>query len=188
MSEPFVGQIQPFGFNFAPRGWAKCDGQLLAISTNTALFSLLGTTYGGDGRTTFALPDLRGRVPMSDGTGPGLSTRKIGQKSGSETVTLNVTQMPAHDHSGTGTVTGTVQANSGAGDTDNPAGNTLATLSRTNQYSTAGPNTAMHDDTVTGTGIFTTSMAGGSQSHNNMQPFLVINYCIALVGLFPSRS
>ena len=188
MSEPFIGQIQPFGFNFAPRGWALCDGQLLPISQNTALFSLLGTTYGGDGKTTFALPDLRGRLPMHQGRGPGLSTRKIGQKGGSETVTLNVAQMPAHDHSGTGTVTGKVQANSGAGDTDNPAGNTLATLSRTNQYSTAGPNTAMHSDTVTGTGNFTTSTAGGSQPHNNMQPYLVINWCIALVGLFPSRS
>jgi microcystin-dependent protein len=188
MSEPFVGQIQPFGFNFAPRGWAMCDGQLLPISSNSALFSLLGTTYGGDGRTTFALPDLRGRVPMHMGNGPGLSTRKIGEKSGAENVTLTTMQMPAHDHSGSGNVTGTVQANSGAGDTDNPAGNTLATLSRTNQYSTAGPNAAMHSDTVTGTGNFTTTTAGGSQSHNNMQPYLVINYCIALVGLFPSRD
>lgn len=188
MSEPFIGQIQPYGFNFAPRGWAKCEGQLLPISSNTALFSLLGTIYGGDGRNTFALPDLRGRVPMGSGNGPGLSTRKIGAKGGTERVTLNAAQMPAHDHSGTGTVTGTMQANSGAGDTDTPGGNTLATLSRTNQYSTAGPNTAMHTDTVHGTGNFTTSMAGGSQSHDNMQPYLAINYCIALVGLFPSRS
>jgi microcystin-dependent protein len=125
MSEPFIGQIQPFGFNFAPRGWAKCEGQLLPISSNTALFSLLGTTYGGDGKTTFALPVLRGRVPMSAGSGPGLSTREIRQKSGYETVTLNEVQMPAHDHSGSSTVTGSVQANSGAGDTDSRAGNTL---------------------------------------------------------------
>lgn len=188
MSEPFIGQIQPYGFNFAPRGWAKCDGQLLPISSNTALFSLLGTTYGGDGRTTFALPDLRGRVPMHLGSGPGLSTRKIGQKGGAERVTLNEAQMPAHHHSGTVEVSGAVQCNPGDGNADSPGGNTIAKIARTNQFSSAGPSSPMHDDTITASGNFSTSNAGGSQSHDNMTPYLVINYCIALVGLFPSRS
>ena len=188
MSEPFIGQIQPYGFNFAPRGWALCDGQLLAISTNTALFSLLGTIYGGDGRTTFALPDLRGRAPIHMGNGPGLSTRKIGSKGGSEWVTLNYTQMPAHDHTGEATLSGKVKCNSAAGNADTPVGNSLATISRTNQYSNAGPNADMADGTIDASGNLTTSSAGGSQPHNNMQPYLTINYCIALVGLFPSRS
>jgi microcystin-dependent protein len=188
MSEPFVGQIQPFGFNFAPRGWAKCDGQLLPISSNSALFSLLGTTYGGDGRTTFGLPDLRGRVPMHAGSGPGLSTRQIGQKSGAENVTLTESQMPAHNHGGTVEVTGTVQCNPGDGNADSPAGNTIAKVARTNQFISAGPSSPMHDNTVTASGNFNTSNAGGSQPHNNMQPFLVVNYCIALVGIFPSRD
>ena len=188
MSEPFIGQIQTYGFNFAPRGWAKCDGQLLPISQNTALFSLLGTIYGGDGRTTFALPDLRGRAPMHQGNGPGVSTRKIGQRPGTEYVTLNVAQMPAHDHTGEATLSGNVKCNSGAGNADSPVGNSLAQIARTNQYSTTGPNADMAEGTLDAAGNLTTGNAGGSQSHSNMQPSLVINYCIALVGLFPSRS
>lgn len=188
MSEPFIGQIQPYGFNFAPRGWATCDGQLLPISQNTALFSLLGTIYGGDGRTTFALPDLRGRAPMHQGNGPGLYTRKIGGKGGTEMVTLAVSQMPAHDHTGQATLIGKVKCSSGAGNADSPVGNSLAELDRHNQYSNAGANADMANGTVDATGTLTTSTAGGSQPHNNMPPYLVINYCIALVGLFPSRS
>jgi microcystin-dependent protein len=188
MSEPFIGQIQTYGFNFAPRGWALCDGQLLPISQNTALFSLLGTIYGGDGRTTFALPDLRGRAPIHMGNGPGLSTRKIGSKGGSEFVTLTEAQMPAHDHTGTANLSGKIRCNSGAGNVDSPVGNALAEIDRVNQYSNAGPNADMHDDTVSASGNLTTATAGGSQPHNNMQPYLTINYCIALVGLFPSRS
>jgi microcystin-dependent protein len=188
MSEPFIGQIQTYAFNFAPRGWAKCDGQLLPISSNTSLFSLMGTNYGGDGRTTFALPDLRGRAPMHQGNGPGLYTRKIGGKGGTEMVTLAVSQMPAHDHTGTATLSGKVKCNSCTGNADTPVGNSLAKISRTNQYSNAGTNADMDDGTVDATGTLTTSTAGGSQYHDNMQPFLVINYCIALVGLFPSRS
>lgn len=188
MSEPFIGQIQPYGFNFAPRGWALCDGQLLPISSNTALFSLLGTIYGGDGRTTFALPDLRGRTPIHQGNGPGLSTRKIGSRGGEEWVTLNQAQMPAHDHTGQATLSGKVKCNSGAGNADTPVGNALATISRTNQYSNAGANADMGDGTVDAHGNLTTTTAGGSMPHDNMQPYLTINYCIALVGLFPSRS
>ncbi|MCK5058268.1 MAG: phage tail protein [Candidatus Aminicenantes bacterium] len=188
MSEPFIGEIHLYAFNFPPRGWAKCDGQLLPIAENTALFSLLGTIYGGDGRTTFALPDLRGRVPMHQGNGPGLYTRKIGDKAGAEWTTLAVSQMPAHDHTGTATLSGKVKCNSGTGNADTPVGNSLASISRTNQYSNAGTNADMDDGTVDASGTLTTSTAGGSQPHANMQPYLVINYCIALVGLFPSRS
>jgi microcystin-dependent protein len=188
MSEPFIGQIQPYAFNFAPRGWALCDGQLMAISSNTALYSLLGTIYGGDGRTTFALPDLRGRAPIHQGTGPGLSTRKIGSKGGEERVTLAVSQMPSHNHTGDATLSGKVRCNSGAGNKDTPVGNSLATIARTNQYSDAGPNADMDEGTVDASGNLTTSNAGGSQSHDNMQPYLTISYCIALIGLFPSRS
>jgi len=188
MSEPFIGQIQAFGFNFAPRGWALCDGQLLSISSNSALFSLLGTTYGGDGRNNFALPDLRGRVSIHQGTGPGLTTRKMGSKGGSEWVTLTEAQMPSHNHTGQATLSGKVKCNSGAGNADTPVGNSLATISRTNQYSNAGANADMADGTVDASGNLTTSNAGGSQPHLNMQPYLTVNYCIALIGLFPSRN
>lgn len=187
MSEPFVGQIQPFGFNFAPRGWALCDGQLMAVSSNDALFSLLGTIYGGDGRTTFGIPDLRGRAPIHFGNGPGLSNRNIGSKGGAETATLTVAEMPSHNHTGNATLSGKVKCNSGAGNVDTPVGNSLATISRTNQYSNAGANTDMADGTVDASGNLTTSNAGGSLPHINMQPYLTINYCIALVGIYPSR-
>ena len=170
MSEPFIGQIQMYGFNFAPRGWALCDGQLLPISTNTSLFSLLGTTYGGDGRTTFALPDLRGRVPIHQGTGPGLSPRKIGSKSGSETVTLTVAEMPGHNHQLTcSDVPATL---------DSPVNNVIANVPKP-AFDPTGTQT-MSPGAITNN--------GGSRSHNNMQPYLTINFCIALVGIFPSRS
>ena len=174
-TDPFIGEIQAFGFSFAPRGWAKCDGQLLQISSNTALFSLLGTTYGGDGRTTFGLPDLRGRAPIHQGQGPGLTNRKIGQKSGAETVTLNTQQMPNHTHVATlkGTTTTPPQLD------DTPTNRVLA---KGNSYADGNSNTDM------GATSITNANTGGGQAHANMQPFLVINYCIALQGVFPSRN
>ena len=171
MSEPFIGQIQPFGFNFAPRGWTKCDGQLLPIAQHTALFSLLGTTYGGDGRTTFGLPDLRGRAALHQGTGAGLTNRRIGEKAGSQTETLTVSQMPSHNH--------VVQANTANADTIAPNSASLATA-REDTYNSSSPNTSMHANAIANT--------GGGQSHNIMQPYLVVNWCIALTGVFPSRN
>jgi microcystin-dependent protein len=179
--EPFLGQIQAFGFNFAPRGWAKCDGQLLAISQNQALFSLLGTTYGGDGRTTFALPDLRGRTMLSEGTGPGLSPRPLGQRSGTQTNTLSLSQLPSHNHSLT-PVKVTVPVSVEDADQDEAEGKFLANGTF---YHNAGGGTY-------GTGPLPLSgemgHTGNSQAINNMQPFLVVNICIATTGLFPSRS
>ena len=172
--EPFVGQIQPFGFNFPPRGWAQCDGTLLAISQNTALFSLLGTIYGGDGRTTFALPDLRGRAALHMGNGPGLSSRPIGQRTGYETTTLTTLNMPAHNH----TVTNPALADEGTA--DDPTGAFLAIPdSGAKLYATT------HDAAM---GTFNSGSAGSGQHFNNMQPYLVVNWCIALVGLYPSRN
>ncbi|MCW5517437.1 phage tail protein [Muriicola sp. Z0-33] len=165
--EPFIGQIQAFGFNFAPRGWALCNGQLLPIAQNTALFSLLGTIYGGDGRTTFGLPDLRGRVPMSFGTGGGLTPKSIGQRGGSETNVLGIFNLPAHNHA--------IGAKA-LGDTDDPTGNVVAG-DGTNAFGTSSDINA--DPTAN---------TGGGQAVNNMQPYVVINYCIALTGLFPSRN
>ena len=169
--EPFLGQIQPFAFNFAPRGWATCDGQLLPIASHTALFSLIGTTYGGDGRTTFGLPDLRGRVAMHTGTGPGLAIRPIGEKFGSETTTLSVSNMPAHSH--------TLRASGEAGDSGKPEDNVLASTVG-NSYSTAIPDLSMSNDAISNT--------GSGQAFDNMPPFLVVNWCIALVGVFPTRN
>ncbi len=171
--DPFIGQIVMFAGNFAPRSWAFCDGQLLPISSNTALFSILGTTYGGDGRTTFGLPDLRGRVPMHPGNGPGLSSRRLGQQLGAETTTLSVANMPSHSHSMTASSNGPAQ---GA-----PAGGSLPTNGRgePNIYAAGAGTTPM--------GSSTTS-AGGNQSFNNVQPSLCVNYIIALFGTFPSRS
>jgi microcystin-dependent protein len=171
-SEPFVGQLMIFAGNFAPRGWAYCDGQLMAISQNDALFSLLGTIYGGDGRTTFGLPDLRGRIPMHAGFGPGLSPRHVGEKGGVETVILTVNQLPGHTHA--------LMADSGQGDTDIPTGNVLAFDSRENQYSSSAPDVAMNAGSLGNT--------GGSQPHDNMAPYQALSYCIALVGIYPSRN
>jgi len=176
--EPFIGQIQTFGFDFAPRGWAFCDGQLLPISENSALFSLLGTTYGGDGRTTFGLPDLRGRVPIHFGQGGGLTHRPLGSRGGAETTTLTVNQMPAHNHD--------IFVEPGDGDTSSPTGMVLAQAllsnRRDNQYAVL-PEAA--EDTLD---LDAVSVVGGGQAHANMQPFLTINYCIALTGVFPSRN
>lgn len=171
--EPFIGEIIMFGGNFAPRGWALCDGALLSISQNQALFSILGTTYGGDGRTTFGLPDLRGRVSMHPGSGPGLTTRRLGEKGGTETNTLSVNQLPSHNHSvavGVSTV---------AGEEATPAGQVLANSANSfNEDATSGQNL----------GGVSQSNVGGGQSVNNIQPFQCVNYIIALQGTFPSRN
>jgi microcystin-dependent protein len=175
MSEPFLGQICSFGFNFAPRGWSQCNGQLMSISQNTALFSLLGTTYGGDGVTTFALPNLQGRVPLHQGQGPGLTNRVIGEQSGSETVTLNSTQMPQHNH-----IVSANSTDSNPNAAKSPAGNFPG-------YNDAGPLWATTSNSVTMNPQMV-NLAGGNQPHENMQPYLVINFCIALEGIFPSRN
>lgn len=180
MSEPFLGEIKLVGFNFAPRGWAFCDGQLLPINQNTALFSLLGTTYGGDGRTTFALPDLRGRVSIHPGTGAGLTRIRQGERGGANSTILSVAQMPSHSHGATNLKVGvsTEDANS-----DDPSGVVFG-VSGEDAFSTEMADDTMGDDSVQGT----TDNAGGNQTHTNMQPFLGIYHCIALVGLFPSRN
>ena len=185
--DPFIGQITIFGGNFAPRGWAFCQGQLLPISQNTALFSILGTTYGGDGRTTFALPDLRGRVPFQPGNGPGLSDYRLGEKGGSERHTLTNLEMPSHNHLASST--SKLKGQSAAGDDDALSnGVTLASGSTSGSeiYSSEVPNTELNANSVTTTTI--TANQGGNQAHNNMQPYLAINYIIALQGVFPSRS
>ncbi|WP_428699395.1 phage tail protein [Stappia sp.] len=171
MSEPFLAEVRMVGFNFAPRGWGFCDGQILPINQNQSLYSLLGTTYGGDGRTTFALPDLRGRTPIHVGTSNGGAHHGEGQKSGEETHTLAVNEMPQHRH--------LVEADSASGTTRSPAGHVLggfpagfADFSSTSVTLRAG----------------TLTNVGGSQAHDNMQPYLAVNFCIALQGLFPSRN
>jgi microcystin-dependent protein len=178
--DPFIGEIKMFGGNFAPRSWAFCDGQLLPIAQNTALFSILGTTYGGDGRTTFALPDLRGRAAMHAGTGPGLSTRRLGQRFGTETNTLNVTQMPSHTH----IAAGTIKVAAIPGDQRIPTNRNLAGSSSDFQYSDTAPNASMAANNVS----VTVGNTGGQQSFNNIQPSEVVNYIICLFGIFPSRS
>ncbi len=171
--EPLIGQIMMFAGTFAPRGWAFCDGQLLPISENTALFSILGTTYGGDGRTTFALPDLRGRAPMHAGTGPGLSPRPLGDAVGAETVTLTTQDMPSHNHE--------MVVSNDAANTDRQGD---AMLGRATIYVSSPAPT----DPTSALASTTISAAGGNQPHNNMQPSLAVNFIIALTGIYPSRS
>ncbi|MFK8008441.1 MAG: phage tail protein [Saprospiraceae bacterium] len=186
---PFIGEIVMFGGNFAPRGWAFCEGQLLAISSNTALFSILGTTYGGDGRTTFALPDLRGRVPISPGTGPGLPSYKLGQRGGAPTETLNVLQIPAHNHVTQSTVTGTVTVgvnNEPSDGSTDPDGNHLGQA--TGIYNGDDATGSLEGVTANFASTVQVGMTGNSQAHNNMQPYLAVYYIIALQGTFPSRS
>jgi microcystin-dependent protein len=170
MSEPFLGQITMFAGNFNPRGWAFCDGQLLPISQYSALFSLLGTTYGGDGRTTFGLPDLRGRVPMHAGSGPGLTPRPLGQKSGSEAVQLTVNQIPSHNH--------VVRCNDSDNDETSPVGGVPGPAP--DDFYAETPNADMNQNSTTAT--------GGGQPHSNIQPFQVVNFIIALQGVYPSRN
>lgn len=186
--EPFIGQIMMFGGNFAPRGWAMCDGQLLPISQYSALFSILGTMYGGDGRTTFALPDLRGRAPIGMGNGPGLSDVREGQKGGRETVTLTVNEMPSHNHSAnTANLKSVAPGHTGPGDTDTP-GPTAMPANAVGQliYSNAPADTTMAQGTVTGS--VSIGNTGGNQPTDIRNPFIGMNYIIALQGIFPSRS
>ena len=167
MSEPFLAEVRIVGFNFAPRGWAFCDGQILPINQNQSLYSLLGTTYGGDGRTSFALPDLRGRTPIHvDGA------HREGQKSGEETHTLAANEMPQHTHS--------LEATNTTGTGTAPQGDVLAEASLPVYASFSGAGVAMGANSVTN--------VGGGQAHDNMQPYLALNFCIALQGLFPSRN
>ena len=172
--EPFIGQIIMFGGNFAPRGWAFCDGQLLSIAQNSALFSILGTTYGGDGRTTFGLPDLRGRVPMHEGNGPGLTPRTLGQKAGTENVVLTTDQIPSHTHG--------ANAVAPAGNSNDAQNNFWADDAGVSSgtYHTGPANTTMNSGAI--------SPVGEDGAHTNVQPFLCINFIIALIGIFPSRS
>ena len=175
MAEPYLAEIKMVSFNFAPRGWALCNGQLLPINQNQALFALLGTTYGGDGRTTFALPNLQGRAPVHAGQGAGLPDFVLGARSGQETVSLNSTHMPAHAH--------TLQASATPASANDPAGNVLAKKAKfgVDMY---------HDDTgaVAQMSASALSPVGGSQPHDNMQPYLALNFVIALQGIFPSRN
>jgi microcystin-dependent protein len=174
VADPFVAEIRIFPFNFAPKGWAWCDGQLLPLSQNTALFSLLGTTYGGNGKSNFALPDLQGRAPMHPGQGPGLSLHDLGETGGSETVTLLESEIPAHGHTLTG--------NPAPGNRTNPAGNSIARVAGATPYlpPAGAPLVSMSDQALPPT--------GGDQPHNNMQPYLTFYFCIALQGVFPPRS
>jgi len=173
MSNPYIGEIRMFAGNFAPAGWAFCDGQLLAIAENDALFALIGTTYGGDGQTTFALPDLRGRIPIHQGTGAGLTPRSLGESAGSENVTLTVNQLPVHPHAFLGT-----SSNASA---TNPANAVVAAPSTIDLYRPAtAPNTNLAPNALGPT--------GGSQPHDNLQPFLCISFIISLFGIFPSQT
>jgi microcystin-dependent protein len=174
MADPFVAEIRIFPFNFAPKGWAFCDGQLMPISQNTALFSLLGTTYGGDGKSNFALPNLQGRAPMHPGQGPGLSIHDLGETAGSETVTLLQSEIPAHSHA--------LMAQGAPADTNVPADNSIARVIGATPYlpPAGSPLASMSNQALT--------PAGGDQPHNNLQPYLTFFFCIALQGVFPPRT
>jgi microcystin-dependent protein len=175
MSEPFIAEVRIFAGNFAPRNWAFCDGQLLPVAQNTALFSLIGSTYGGDGRTTTGLPDLQGRAPMHPGRGPGLTSRRLGQKLGTETVTLSELQIPSHSH--------TLRVHAGGSIPVGPSVTASLANSRTInawQTNTTANLVTMAPETLSNT--------GGGQSHTNVQPYLTLNFIIALQGLYPSRS
>ena len=170
MAEPFLAEIRLVSFAFVPRGWALCNGQTLPINQNQALFSLLGTTFGGNGQTTFALPNLQGRVPIHSGQGFSGQVITLGQQGGEATHTLSVSELPVHNH--------TAQGNSG--NPDSPPTNGVWAAATVDAYSNGAPNTALHPNALSG--------AGGSQPHENQQPYLVLNYLIALTGIFPSRN
>ena len=173
--DPFVAEIRIFPFNFAPTGWAFCDGQLLPISQNTALFSLLGTTYGGDGQSNFALPNMQGNAPMHPGQGPGLSLHDLGEVGGSDTVTLIQSEIPLHSH--------VLMGNTSTGTKSLPTGNSLARTSGATPYLPGNPSpqlAAMAPQTL--------APSGGDLPHNNLMPYLGLNFCIALQGVFPPRS
>jgi microcystin-dependent protein len=177
MAEPFIGEIRIWANNFAPRNWAFANGQLLPIAQNTALFSIYGTIYGGDGRTTFGLPNLQDRAPMHEGTGPGLSPRSLGQSGGTSTITLTEAQMPAHSHAAHGAKAPAV------GDNDDPS-----TASWFAQFSGANGDGYGAPGTLANMAPEICALTGGNQSHQNMQPFQVLQMCVALVGLYPTRD
>ncbi len=181
MADPFISEIRLFGLNFAVRGWAFCNGQLLPISQNSALFSLIGTIYGGDGRTTMGLPNLQGRVPMHFGNGPGLTPRRIGEIGGTETHTLNVTELASHTHA----ATTTLHADQIPGSTTSPAGAFLAETAGTNIFN---PTAQAQADLAAGAATTAVQNSGGNQAFNIMQPFQCVSFEIALFGVFPSRS
>jgi microcystin-dependent protein len=172
MADPFVAEIRPFAFNFPPTGWAQCDGQLLPISQNTALFSLLGTYYGGDGKSTFGLPNLQGSAPMNQGQSGGTSERVLGEASGTQFVTLIQSEMPAHAHA--------LDAVESVATERQPPNQMFATGEAISDYHTGTPNINMHPNML--------GIAGSSLPHNNMQPYLAVNFCIALQGVFPARG
>ncbi len=184
--EPFIGQIMMVGFNFPPRGWALCNGALLQISQNSALFSLLGTTYGGDGRTTFGLPDLRGRVPVHTGTGPGLSPKAWGERGGSNTRSLNVANMPPHNHVANVTETLSVAVTTATASEDDPDGTVLGAGPEI--FSSAAADTNMGAQSIGGNVNVDILNTGNGTSFGIEQPFLSIHFIIALVGTFPSRN
>jgi microcystin-dependent protein len=170
--DPFVAEIRIFPFNFAPKGWAFCDGQILPLSQNTALFSLLGTTYGGDGKSNFALPNMQGNAPMHPGQGPGLSLHDLGETGGSETVSLLESEIPSHSH--------TMMVSTQLALENSPVGQEAAQGDGINLYVAPGALVAMSDNAL--------APAGGDQPHNNMQPYLTLNFCIALQGVYPPRT
>lgn len=172
MSDPFVAEIRIFPFNFAPKGWAFCDGQILPLSQNTALFSLLGTTYGGDGKSNFALPNMQGNAPMHPGQGPGLSLHDLGETGGSETVSLLESEIPSHSHA--------LVASLSDGLDTKPAAEQFAQGVGVQIWGTGSANASLSDNAL--------APAGGDQPHNNMQPYLTLNFCIALQGIFPPRT
>lgn len=183
----YVGEIILVGFNFAPAGWAFCDGSLLPISENETLFQLIGTTYGGDGESTFALPDLRGRIPLGTGQGPALQNYTLAQTGGSETITLTVTQLPSHAHPiDTSALTASLKCRNGAGNQRTPVGNVHAieAAGATMPYSSASANATMNGDPIDITGV---ADAGGIEPHDNIQPYLGLNFCISLFGVFPGQ-
>jgi microcystin-dependent protein len=188
MSQPFVGQIILVGFNFAPNGFLPCDGSLQSIAQYDTLFNLIGTTYGGDGQTTFALPDLRGRVPMGQGSGPGLTSRTIGEAGGSETATLTTANLPVHTHAIDATnVTASVACKAGPGNSQSPVGNIPAgeAAGVTMTYASPSADTAMAGTVSAGNSV-PTAPTGGGAAHDNMQPYLAMQYCIAWAGVFPA--
>lgn len=172
MADPFVSEIRIFGFNFAPKGWAFCDGQLLPISQNTALFALLGTYYGGDGKSTFALPDLQGSVPIAQGQGQGLADRYLGEQGGAPTVTLQQSEIPAHNHQ--------MRVSADPATEREPVGQNFAAGVGVNVYDVQNPTTTLNPAALV--------IAGGSLPHNNLQPYTAMNFCLAMQGVFPARQ
>lgn len=186
MSEPFLGQVEVFSFNFPPKGWTTCSGQLLSIQQNAALFALLGTMYGGDGRVNFGLPDLRGRVPVGWGQGHGLSPYDLGQKGGEEAHTLITQEMAAHNHSFNVDTNNPASNNTNVPSTSVVLGNTVGKLSGSANpfnlylYTSGAPAGTLDPHSI--------GLSGGGQAHNNIMPYLALNFCISLIGIFPSRN